>query len=305
MLLAGKGRQAAHYIKHHLKLDVNMRNLYSHDNLLFSALQTSCHHDPSIILELIGEGLDVNSRNGESHTPLMIACAFLCVETVQILLNANADPCAVCNKGRHAAFYVGKGHYAPLPHDTEAACQILHMLYSAGTPMHATDNGGSIALFQKTLLLNAHCVALLGSFPGFNVHHVDPKNGYTALHYLMEYGAQSTSTAVEQVMSVLITRHGLDVNLKSKIGLTPLMIATNAANATNVQLLLCHFKSETTSRMVAQAPRQHNVSDCMHLPLFHLIFNAGRVQLIWHVMKAFGTSCLLYVILITCQPSEK
>ena len=263
ILMSGDARAAACYIKHTLMLNVNQHNLYSHDNLLFSALKMSSHN-PLALLDLLDEGLDVNSRDEEHRTPLMIACAFLFVESIGILLRAGADPCAVCGRGQTAAFYVGRGRVESVAD----ACPVLHMLYAAGTPMHQPDYHGSIPLFQKTLLMNVGCVALLASLPGFDVHVIDPKNGYTALHYLMQYSGRSPSVHIEHIMSLLVNSCGLDANIRSKSGQTPLMIASDAPNPTNVHLLLSCFKSEPLHGCAKKRQLVVRLSLCLFLWLF-------------------------------------
>lgn len=238
MLYEGDAASAARYVKSHLQLDVNQPNLYSFDNLLFSVLKMS-RPKQSAITQLLAEGVNVDSRDEENRTPLMIACALLLVDCVRLLLEqGRADPHAVCNRGQNAAFYVGRCHTYMLEEEQERACQILRLLHAAGTYLHQRDSLGSIPLFQRTLLLNLECVILIASFPGFNPHTIDTCNGYTALHYLMMYCGQATYTQAQRVMHFLVKDYGLNIDTRALNGETPLMIAANAPNPTHVHMLL-------------------------------------------------------------------
>lgn len=246
MLYEGDATSAARYVKDHLRLDVNQQNLYFFDNLLFSVLKMS-RPKPSAILQLLAEGVDVESRDEEQRTPLMVACALLLVDCVRLLLvQGRANPQAVCRRGQNAAFYVGRSHQYLLDVEEEQACLILRLLYEAGTGMHQRDGKGSLPLFQRPLLMNIECVMLFASFPGFNALAIDTSNGYTALHYLMHYCGRATFTQAQRIMHLFVKGYGLDLNLRSQTGHTPLMMAAEAPNPTHVRMLLHWFRSSWT-----------------------------------------------------------
>jgi hypothetical protein len=238
MLYEGDATSAARYVKDHLHLDVNQSNLYSFDNLLFSVLKMS-RPKPMAIVQLLAEGVNVDSRDEANRTPLMVACALLLVDCVRVLLTqGRADPRAVCDRGQNAAFYVGRCHTYMLDEEEERACAILRLLHEAGTYIHQRDTLGSLPLFQRALLLNLECVFLISSFPGFNPHAIDTANGYTALHYLLTYSGQATYGQVQRILYFLVKGHGLRADLPSICGQTPLAIAASAPNPTHVHLLL-------------------------------------------------------------------
>jgi ankyrin repeat protein len=253
MLKRGDAASAAHYVKGFLGLNVNQRNLYTFDSLLFAALKLPLVY-ASTIQPLLDAGADVKARDSMGRTPLMVACALLLVDCVRLLLDKGSDPLALCPSGRNAAFYVGRCHFY-LFHDRDRwqASHILRLLYEAGTPMHQRDAQGSVPFLQRPLLMHLECVTLFASWPGFDAHVVDTSNGYTALHYVVHYCGRATFTEAQRVMRVLIHTHRLSITTRSKDCLSPLMLAANAPNHEHVRLLL-EWSRTLDSGLSAKAP---------------------------------------------------
>ena len=57
----------------------------------------------------------------------------------------------------------------------------------------------------------------------------------------MQYCGRATFTQAQRVMYLLVKGYGLDINIQSKDGQTPLMIASDAPNPTHVYMLLEWF----------------------------------------------------------------
>ena len=185
------------------------------------------------------QGLDPNEHDDRQCTPLMMACSMMDSKSVETLLELGADPNAVCRKGQNALFYIGRHRQNSAESvSTEKILNVL--LQHGGVNVHQKDVEGRVPLFMPMLLNNAKAVRMLCDEGHADPRATNPMNGYTALHYLMEYNHYGK----RQVLDLLVREYKVDVNARAHLGITPLMIATHKRNFKNVEMLIGIFQAD-------------------------------------------------------------
>ena len=183
--------------------------------------------DPVGIMHLIDDGADLERRNSENMTPLMIAVKHREPQIVKALLDAGADPNVRDARG------------VPLLH-TLIACQpevlaLMDMLIAAGADVNIRDDGGQTAMHRA--LLNhvyVNCMDPLEHLlrAGANPN-VRDRNGMPALAGLDRWQKKDPQKALR-----LLKSHGADVNIRDHQGLTLLMRAARFGTNPEVMQIL-------------------------------------------------------------------
>ena len=216
-------------------------------------------HIPVIRL-LIKKGADVNRGNRHKATPLMHGAEKGHTQVVNILLDHGADIHAVEDSGNYNALMLAC---------SRAKLSTVKMLLTRGANVHARDKFGATALHMgtysnspkyrlvKALLSHGAPVnvrdkrgrtplgiaANLG-FPsiakmflalGANANVREKASGNTPLHHVASGGR---SRLQHTVMMGDLLDHGADIDAKNKVGMTPLMLASEKGYRDLINMLL-------------------------------------------------------------------
>lgn len=169
------------------------------------------------IQRLLSQGVDVNSKNNDGETPLMITCSSGRIEAAKFLLKHGADIKSINGTGKTPLFYAVVGK--------DASGTIVSLLLEAGADPNATDYNGIPPLVASTDF---------GSFENIKAllkggAQLSPYAS-NLLHIRISWGDIKTTE--------LLLDSGAEVNSRREDGWTPLMIAAIGGHAEIVQLLL-------------------------------------------------------------------
>ncbi|MDR3707481.1 MAG: ankyrin repeat domain-containing protein [Capsulimonadaceae bacterium] len=196
--------------------DLNAKNNDGHTALMIAALE--CHTD--CVNALVAAGADVNLKANDGQTALMTAAASGQADSLKALISAGADLNLKDNGGFTplimAAYY---GH-----------TDCVNALVAAGADLNLKANGGFTALMVAAMLSKADCVNALVA-AGADVNARD-NNGHTAL---ME--AVGGPNCPPNVAKILIAA-GAEVDARDKKGMTALMSAARWGSAVSVKALI-------------------------------------------------------------------
>ena len=168
---------------------------------------------------IIGYGVDVNARNKENATALMIACSKGNTSAINILLNAGADANSADVYGRTLI------HYAISTNSKE----LLQVVIDHSADMNATNKNNTIALILACQEGNVDTLnALLNAGADPNIADND---GYTCLHYATD--GDGSNEALQAIIY-----HGGDVNATNKENVTALMTACSKGNTGAINILM-------------------------------------------------------------------
>jgi uncharacterized protein len=175
------------------------------------------------VLELLGQGADINAQDARGRTPVMAATYGNHVETVAALLRAGADVNIRDDMLNNPFLYAG----------AEGFLEILKLAYDAGTDPTITNRYGGIAIIPASERGHVEVVEYLLEHTTTNVNHVN-NLGWTAL---LEAIILSDGGVKHQQIVKLLVEHGADVNLADGEGVTPLAHA-KAKGYEEIQRLL-------------------------------------------------------------------
>ena len=195
--------------------DISVRNRHGETSLISAAVNG--HQD--VIRLLIKHGADVRARDNEGRTALLSASrsgypeGFVDSYAISLLLEHGADVNAKDKSGVTPLMWVSfHGHY-----------RMISLLLEKGADINARDKNGNTALMWN-LPIDAPEFKLL--FPG----NLNPYQVHS-LHRL-------------QVMSLLLSQTGVDVNARDNEGKTVLQRAREEGKLDMVSLLLKHGARE-------------------------------------------------------------
>ncbi len=211
-------------------------------------LSASFHPMPKFVRLLLERGADVNAKDKNDATPLLLAIRGGNEAIVRILIEHGADDKVVTNDGKTPLHMMSEGrHFMP---------EIAQLLLEHGADVNAKDKNHATPLFL------AIPRSYLSEMVRFLLHHgaddkVENNEGKTPLHTLSEceyYKPYHLSLA-----QVLLER-GADVNAKDKNNATPFLLAARTGNGEIAQLLLQHGADDKVEGNEGETPL-HMISE--------------------------------------------
>ncbi|XP_063923686.1 uncharacterized protein LOC135137861 [Zophobas morio] len=197
-------------------------DLTDHDkkNLLHYA-SASKKPNRDVIELLCDKGINVNARTQNGMTPLQIACLEGVYENAETLLRfASID--TVDEHGKNALHYASQS--------VKGNRNIIKLLTEKGMDLDVKTKSGMTALHLACLKgVYENAKTLLDSGASVNTTGTNNKN---ALHYA------SASKKVNQDIMLLLIAEGINLNARTKNGMTPLYIACLEGVYENVETLL-------------------------------------------------------------------
>ena len=175
--------------------------------------------DITQVRTLIEAGADVNLRNKDGLTPLMMASKMGRIEVVKLLLKAKADVNARQSNGWSALFAAAAGNHV----------EVVRCLTENGAELNTKDTSGRALL---GLAAYAGYDAIVGILLE-NGAEVDTRNGRTQETPLIA-ACQEGHVGVAK----LLLEHGADVNAERRDGANALHMATWNEHADVVRILL-------------------------------------------------------------------
>lgn len=182
------------------------------------------------VKSLIALGTDVNARDSEGRTPLLLAAHNGHLTVAKVLVDGGADINAECNCPKVEEEPRWSPLVAAIRKDRK---EIVDFLLAKNAELNRKSGTGATALITAASEGDAAIVRkLLGK--GADVNATD-QNGGTPL---MEAAGRSGNTAVE-LMTILMEK-GASVNAKDNEGWTALMVAALQMNEDSIQYLITH-----------------------------------------------------------------
>ncbi|KAF0684812.1 hypothetical protein As57867_023162, partial [Aphanomyces stellatus] len=223
MLAAWKGRLE---IVQLLLERPDLHNINLGDNLGRSALHESCMegHESVVTFLLAQSGCDINAKDENRNTPLMLAAWKGRLEIVQLLLERPDihDINLGGNLGRSALHEsCMEGHESV----------VTFLLAQSGCDINANDGELSTPLMLAAWKGRLEIVQLLLERPDLHDINLGGNLGRSALHLACKEGHES-------VVTFLLAQSGCDINAKDENRNTPLMLAAWKGRLEIVQLLL-------------------------------------------------------------------
>ena len=193
------------------------------DNVMESAITEG---DEAKTRELLASRYDVNCKNRDCMTPLLLAARYRHENVLRLLLEQGAHPRAQCDEGKTTLHWLGSTSEAPM---TET---LIDLLFRDRPPFEVADWKGitplMIACSIGKLLLAMRLIRY-----GADVRATD-KDGFTALHHATYHGRV-------QIITLLMDQ-GAELEMKTCAGYTPLQTAVTSKsdNSDAVGQLLRH-----------------------------------------------------------------
>jgi uncharacterized protein len=174
--------------------------------------------------KLLQEGADINVRDVQGRTPVMIATYQHNTEMVRELIQAGADINIRDNNKENPLLQAG----------AQGWLDILRLAIEAHADTSLTNRFGGISIIPASERGHVEVVRELLTRTNINVNHIN-NLGWTALleAIVLSDGGQ----AHQQIVQLLID-HGADVNLADKDGVTPLQYARKRGFAEIEHILL-------------------------------------------------------------------
>ncbi len=186
---------------------------------------------PKFVRLLLERGADVNAKDKNDATPLLLAIRGGNEAIVRILIENGADDKVVTNDGKTPLHMMSEGrHFMP---------EIAQLLLEHGADVNAKDKNHAtpflLAISRSWLLELPEIVWFL------LLHGADDKvennEGKTPLHALSGW---EYSTPYHLSLAQVLLEQGADVNAKDKNNATPFLLAARTGNGNIAQLLLQH-----------------------------------------------------------------
>lgn len=155
--------------------------------------------------QLILDGVDVNAKNDEGATALMLAAQNSHIECIRYLIQCGLNAHTTDRNGATALMYAAQGGCA----------RCIQFFLSKGVNIEARDRNGLTALMIAAK--NGHCDGLRHMACRADVDAKD-HDGKTALSWAAEKGHV-------ECVDFLLERHA-EVNTRTNEGMTPLMLAS-------------------------------------------------------------------------------
>jgi ankyrin repeat protein len=167
--------------------------------------------DKEAVTKLLQEGADINVRDAQGRTPVMIATYQHNTDMVRTLLQAGADVNIRDNNKENPLLHAG----------AQGWLDILKLAIEAHADTRLTNRFGGISIIPASERGHVEIVRELLTHTDINVNHVN-NLGWTAL---LEAIILSDGDKAHQQIVQLLVDHGADVNLADKDGVAPLQHA--------------------------------------------------------------------------------
>ena len=174
-------------------------------------LQATQRGDKEAVLKLLQEGADINVRDVQGRTPVMIATYQHNTDMVRMLLQEGADINIRDNNKENPLLHAG----------AQGWLDILRLAIEAHADTRLTNRFGGISIIPASERGHVEIVRELLTRTDINVNHVN-NLGWTSL---LEAIILSNGDEAHQQIVQLLVDHGADVNLADKDGVTPLQHA--------------------------------------------------------------------------------
>jgi len=181
------------------------------NNLNQQLLQATQREDKEAVLRLLQEGADINVRDAQGRTPVMIATYQHNTDMVRTLLQAGADVDIRDNNKENPLLHAG----------AQGWLDILRLAIEAHADTRLTNRFGGISIIPASERGHVEIVRDLLTCTDINVNHVN-NLGWTAL---LEAIILSNGDKAHQQIVQMLVDHGADVNLADRDGVTPLQHA--------------------------------------------------------------------------------
>lgn len=179
--------------------------------------------DTATVLRLLGEGANINAQDERGRTAVLAATQAKQVATVKALVQAGADINLRDNRLDNPFLYAG----------AEGLLEVLKVLLPAKPNTRITNRFGGTALIPACERGHVEVVEFLLTQTDVEVNHVN-NLGWTGL---LEAIILSDGGPRHQRIVGLLIRHGADVNIADKEGVTPLQHARRRGYSAIVRLL--------------------------------------------------------------------
>ncbi|MEH6942999.1 ankyrin repeat domain-containing protein [Bacillus sp. JJ722] len=167
--------------------------------------------DAEAVSKLLKEGVDINAKDNQGRTALMIATYNNDQTTAKVLIDAGADVNIQDNMKNTPFLYAG----------AEGYLEILKLTIDAGADPTITNRYGGTALIPASEHGYVDVIQELLTRTEIDVNHVN-NLGWTAL---MEAIILNDGDKTQQQVVQLLIDHGADVNVPDKDGVNPLQHA--------------------------------------------------------------------------------
>jgi ankyrin repeat protein len=184
--------------------------------------QAAGNNAADLIRRLLAEGAEIEARNGDGATALLVATHANAVDAARVLIEAGADVNARDRIDDSPYLYAGaRGHL-----------EILKLTLAHGADLKSTNRYGGTALIPASERGHVETVRTLIE-AGVDVDHVNKLN-WTALLEAIILG--DGGPRHQQIVGLLV-KAGADINLADGNGVTPLQHARGAGHGEIEQIL--------------------------------------------------------------------
>ncbi|WP_082631761.1 ankyrin repeat domain-containing protein [Cytobacillus praedii] len=187
-------------------------------------IQAAERKETETIKRLVEEGIDINTKDSEGRTAIMIATYNNDVDTAKVLIKAGADVNIQDNLKNNPFLYAGAEGYV----------EILKLTIESGADPTITNRYGGTALIPASEHGYVNVIKELLANTDTDVNHVNDL-GWTALleAIILNDGDEKQQQAVQ-----LLIDYGADVNIPDKNNVTPLKHARENGFKEIEQILL-------------------------------------------------------------------
>ena len=187
----------------------------------FTALHWACQEDYRNMQQLlIDAGADIEAKDENGHSPLLLASKDASLDTVKILLKAGADVSATDNKGHTCLLLAAwNGH-------TET---VRYLLCLPEVDANQSHYRGYTSLHRAVLQKHSDVVEVLID-AGADIEAKRDGIGKTPLQYACEVG--------EREIVRMLLEAGADIEAKDENGRSPLLLASKEGSLDTVKMLL-------------------------------------------------------------------
>ena len=226
------------------------------DRCIHKAVKHDCSKE--VLQAIINHGADLNATNKENTTALTIASAKRNADTINVLLNAGADPNIVAADGNTGIHHAVRGDYSN---------EVLQALIDHGAEVNSINGETKTALMIACEEGNMGAINVLLN-AGADPDTADAGCGETCLHYAV--AGDCRKEALEKIIS-----HSADVNATNKNNVTSLMIACRKGNIDVINVLL-------------NAGADTDIADAYGYTWLHFAVEGGCSKQVLHAILGHG-----------------